>query len=55
MLDVDINESLDPVKWILKYGSQGRNLEPYGQVVKVGEGWVDLKSLLLMIAGLSNE
>jgi len=40
--DVDISESMDPVKWILKYkggGSQDSYLGPYDQVVKVGVGW----------------
>jgi hypothetical protein len=37
--DVDINESADPFKWILKYeegGGQYNNLEPYDPLVKVG-------------------
>ncbi len=28
---------------------------PYNQVVKVGEGWVDLEPMLLTIARLPNE
>jgi hypothetical protein len=38
------------VKWILKYDggkSQDSSLESYDQVVKVGEGWVDLEPVLL--------
>ncbi len=37
--DVDTNESMDPkhIKWV-----GASNLEPYNQVVKVEEGWVDL-------------
>jgi hypothetical protein len=34
---------MDPLKWRLKYrggGDQYSNLDPYDQVVKVGEGWV---------------
>ncbi len=37
--DVDINESVDPLKWILKYGkggSQESDLELYNQVLKGG-------------------
>jgi hypothetical protein len=30
-------------------GGQDNNLEPYYQVVKVGEGWVDLEPVLLTI------
>ncbi len=51
-VDVDIHESIAPLKWILKYqraGSQDSNLEPYDQVVKVEEGWVDLEPVLLII------
>jgi hypothetical protein len=50
--DVDINELLDPVEWILKYkrgGNQDSNLEPYDQAVKMGEGWIDLESLFIII------
>ncbi len=32
---------------LLGGGSQDRSLEPWDQVVKVGEGWVDLESVLL--------
>ncbi len=56
--DVDINESLDPVSGSLNMkrgGSQDSNLELYDQVVKVGEGWVELEFVLLIIAGLPNE
>jgi hypothetical protein len=52
--DVDINESLDPVSGTLNMkrgGSQDINLE----VVKVGEGWVELQLVFLVIAGLPNE
>ncbi len=38
---IDINESVDPFKCILKYergGGQYINLEPYVQAVKVGGG-----------------
>ncbi len=44
--DVDISRSKDQRKWILKYdggGSQDNRIEPYDQVVKVREGWVDLE------------
>jgi len=50
--DVDINESADPFKWILKCqegGGQDDNLEPYDQVIKEGEGWVGLEPVLLTI------
>jgi hypothetical protein len=50
--DVGISESVDPLNWILKYGGGGgqdSNLEPYNQVVKVGEGWVDLDPGLLTL------
>jgi hypothetical protein len=43
---------MDLLKWILKYKGgkdQDINIEPYNQVVKVGEGWVDLKPVLLTI------
>jgi hypothetical protein len=56
--DVDINESLDPVSGTLNMkrgGSQDSNLELYDQVVKVGEGWVELEFVLHIIAGLPNE
>jgi hypothetical protein len=38
---IDINESVNPLKWILKYergGGQDSILEPYDQAVKVGGG-----------------
>ncbi len=35
--------------------SRDSNLEPYNQVVKMGEGWVPLESVLHTIAGLPNE
>ncbi len=41
---------------ILKYGrdeGQDSGLEPYDQVVKVGEGWVDLEPVLLAICRVS--
>ncbi len=40
------------IQWILKYrgdGCQDSNLEPYDQVVKVGEEWVDLEPVLLSV------
>jgi hypothetical protein len=39
--DMDISDSVNLLKWILKYregGGQDSNLELYNQVVKVGEG-----------------
>jgi len=46
------------IQWILKYrggGGQDSNLEPYDQVGKVGEEWVDLEPELLTIAGLPSD
>ncbi len=44
------------IQWICKVehkkieeGGQDSNLEPYNQVVKVGEGWVDLGAVVLTI------
>ncbi len=48
--DVDIDESVDPFHWILKYkkgGGQDSSLEPNVQVVRVGEGWVNSEQVLL--------
>ncbi len=56
--DVHIHESLDPVSRsqnIKSGGSQDRNLEFYDQGVKVGEGWVELELVHLIIAGLPND
>jgi hypothetical protein len=56
--DVDISESLDPVSGTLNVkrgGSQDSNIELYDQVVKVGEGWVELEFVLRIVAGLPNE
>jgi hypothetical protein len=36
-------------------GSQNIDLDFYDQVVKVGEGWVELEFELVIIAGLPNE
>ncbi len=47
---------MDLLNWILKYGGGGgqdSNLEPYDQVVKVAEGWVDLEPGLLAICGVA--
>jgi hypothetical protein len=55
---VDNNEALDPVSGTLNMkrgGNQDSNLELYGQVVKVGEGWVELELVFLVIAGLPTE
>jgi hypothetical protein len=49
--DIDINRSANPRKWILKQdggGSQDSSLEPYDQVFKESEGWVDLEPVLLV-------
>jgi len=49
--DIDINRSANRRKWILKQdggGSQDSSLEPYGQVFKESEGWVDLEPVLLV-------
>ena len=45
---------MDP-KIYKKCGSHGSGLERYDQVVKLGEGWVKLELVLLIIAGLPNE
>jgi hypothetical protein len=45
---------MDSVEWTLKYkrgGSQDRKREPYNEVVKVGEGWVDLVNTPLSLQG----
>jgi hypothetical protein len=47
--DID-NESVDSFKQILKYGGDGgQDLESYNQMVKVGEGWVDLEPVFRTI------
>ncbi len=43
---------MDLLRLIQKYswgGGQDSNLKPYDQVVKVGEGWVDLEPVILTI------
>jgi hypothetical protein len=40
---------------IKRGGSQESDLNYYDQVVKVGEGWVGLELVLLIIAWLPNE
>ncbi len=42
---IEIGTSVDPK--IDGGGNQDSNLEPYDQVVKVGEGWIDLEPVLL--------
>ncbi len=42
---------MDPSKWIIKYdegGSQESSLEPYDQMVKERDVWVDLEPVLLV-------
>ncbi len=50
---VEISVSM---KCIPKYPGEGaRSLEPYDQVVKVGEGWGDWSQCSLVVAGLTDE
>jgi hypothetical protein len=39
----------------IRGGSKDSNLDPYDQVVKAGEGLVDLESVMLIIAGVPNK
>ncbi len=45
---------MDP-KILKGAGAKTMILNFYDQVVKVGEGWVELEFVLLLIAGLPNE
>ncbi len=55
--DVDIKEWLNLVSGskIIKRGGSHDSYSFYDQVVKVGEGWVELELVLLIIAELANE
>ncbi len=47
--DVDIEDSLIPVYWILKYyggGRQDSGLDLRDRVVKIGEGWLEQSALV---------